>query len=294
MRSIFILAGCAGALIAELAAAEALVELEARVDVGKAEAACEDPALACVAVDQVIFAPFGLSLGRWDLQGATRDYDPTQLTVELNPDTVWHSRGLTTRSRISAGLGGGSSGFAWSAGGVWMFGGRLNLGRLEQSGPFARVGLGAESSGNSDLNFSHLELPRFELGYQLIQDDALFFELAGQSGLMLAGRHHVIDRTRDIGVSFNAGFMATLQTGFLRVHADVSRTYENERTPETAIDRGKADVCGLLGRVAVCLSGSLQRAEVWSNDQAVATGAGFIGGKLAIVAHQITSSQRAE
>jgi hypothetical protein len=258
----------------------AALEVEAKVKVGKTPNACDDEG-DCVAVDVARYAPFDLRVGRWNLEGTSRTFSPTQFTVGVNPDMTIHARGATSRSRIQANAGGGNSGFEGNLGGIWTFGGRLSFGQGEHGGLFGRGGIDAYLGGNSDFYHSHLELPRFELGYQLLKTGSLFIEAAGRGGLVLTGRHRVFDRTRDIGVSMSAGGYLTVQLDYFRVQLDAARIFEGAHAPKTPIDRGQADVCGLLGHLAVCISASSDRGEISSDGEDVATHADFIGLRIA-------------
>ena len=249
---------------------------------GKTPSCKDDPNRKCIPADVVTYAPFDLRVGRWDLEGTTRNFEPTQFTVGINPDVTVHAMGATTRSTITASLGGGNSGFEWTLGGIWRFGGRVSLDQGKSGGPFARIGVDAYMGGNSDYYHSHLELPRFELGYQLIKTNALFLEAAARGGLMLTGRRRIFDRTRDIGFSLDAGGMLTLQMPFLRLHVDVVRIYEDDHAPETPIDRAELGVCGLFAPLALCLTASADRGEIFSNGQPVDTRGDFVGGKLTV------------
>jgi hypothetical protein len=275
----------ASAASAAEVAAEAMAG--AKLAIAKKPSCKEDSERDCIPADVVTYAPFDLRIGRWDLDGTTREFEPTQFTVGINPDMTIHALGATTRSTITASLGGGDSGFEWTLGGIWRFGGRLSLGQGKHGGPFARIGVDAYMGGNSDYYRSHLELPRFELGYQLIKTNSLFLEAAGRGGLMLTGRRRIFDRTRDIGFSLDAGGMLTLQMPFLRLHVDVVRIYEDDHAPESPIDRGQLDVCGILSQLALCLTASADRGEIFANGQDVDTRGDFIGGKLAFTNAEI-------
>jgi len=236
----------------------------------------------CIPADVVTYAPLNLRIGRWDMDGTTREFEPTQFTIGINPDMTVYAMGATTRSTITASLGGGDSGFEWTLGGIWRVGGRLSLGRDKSGGPFARIGVDAFMGGNSDYYHSHLEAPRFELGYQLIKTDALFLEVLGRGGLMLTGRRRLFERTRDIGFNLDAGGLLTLQMPYFRVHVDVVRIYEDDHAPKSPIDRGQLDVCGMLSSLALCLTASADRGEIFSAGRAVDTRGDFIGGMLAV------------
>lgn len=274
------------------ARAQVAIDAGAKVAVGAAAGSCKaDPNKKCVPADVAVYAPFDLRLGRWKLDGVQRDYDPLQFTLGINPDVTVHAYGLTTRTILTANIGGGNSGLEWNVGGIWMFGGRLSIGQAQDGGMFARIGLDTHLGGNSDYYQSHLSLPRFELGYQLIKTNQIFLEAAGRTGLTLAGRHEVLDRTRDLGFSLEAGGTVTLQMNFLRLHVDAVRIYEEEHSPKTPVDRGQLDLCGLLSRLALCLTASANRAEVSSYGEAVETKADFIGAKLSATDAQITHDE---
>lgn len=260
----------------------------AKVAVGEQPDCKKDPKRNCIPADVVTYAPFSLRVGRWDLNGVSRDYEPTQFTVGINPDVTAQAMGATTRTIIKAQLGGGNSGFEWDLGGIWMFGGRLSVGQGRHGGPFARLGLDANLGGNSDYYHSHLELPRFELGYQFIKTDSLFVEAAGRGGLTLVGRRRIFDDTRDIGFSLDAGGFLTLQMQSLRANVDLLRIYEDEHAPKTPIDRGQLDLCGLLGGLALCFTASVDRSDMTLNGQTTDTRADFIGGKLEFTDARIT------
>ncbi len=268
--------------------AQVAVDAGAKVAVGDTRGSCKtDPMKKCVPADVAVYAPFDLRLGRWTLEGVQRDYDPLQFTVGINPDVTVHAYGLTTRTILTANIGGGNSGLEWNLGGIWMFGGRLSIGQAQDGGMFARIGLDTHLGGNSDYYQSHLSLPRFELGYQLIKTNHMFLEAAGRTGLTLTGRHEVLDRTRDLGFSLEAGGTVTLQMRFLRLYVDAVRIYEKEHRPETPVDRGQLDLCGLLSRLSLCLTASANRAEVSSYGDTYDTKADFIGAKLQATDAQI-------
>lgn len=287
-----VLVGAAVAWVAPPANAQVAVDAGAKVAVGDASGSCKtNPNKKCVPADVAVYAPFDLRIGRWTLEGVQRDYDPLQFTVGINPDVTVHAYGVTTRTILTANLGGGNSGFEWNLGGVWMFGGRLSIGQAQDGGMFARIGLDTHLGGNSDYYQSHLSLPRFDLGYQLIKADHIFLEAAGRTGLTLAGRHEVLDRTRDLGFSLEAGGTLTLQMKFLRLYVDAVRIYEKEHAPETPVDRGQLDLCGLLSRFSLCLTASAYRAEVRSYGETYDTKADFIGAKLQATDAQIVHDE---
>ena len=279
---------CAALLsMATTASAQVAAEAAAGAKVAVGGSCGTDPNKKCVPADVVVYAPFDIRVGRWDLEGPNREYDPLQATLGINPDITVHAMGLTSRTIIIANLGGGNSGFEWNIGGIWMFGGRLSFGQGKEGGLFARIGLDTHLGGNSDYYMSHLSLPRFELGYQLIKTDKMFLELAGRTGLTLTGRHEVLDRTRDLGFSYEGGGTATLQMKFLRLYVDAVRIFEEKNRPETPVDRAQADLCGILKRFSLCFTASANRGDVWTNGRAEETHADFIGGKLQATEAQI-------
>lgn len=227
-----------------------------------------------------VFAPFALRAGTWALKGTTRDFDPTTVTVGIAPDLTVRFGHATVRNQLSAHIGGGESGLEWDVGGAWMFGVRLGLGN---GAPFARAGIDTWFGGNSDFYHSHFEAPRFELGYQLLRVDDVFLEIGARGGLMLAGRHRVFDRTRDIGTSLDAGGFTTLQLSFLRLHAEGVRIFETRNEPKTPIDRGRAELCAILGQyVELCAMGSIDRGEVSSPGGGLETSASYLGLALGV------------
>jgi hypothetical protein len=227
-----------------------------------------------------VFTPFVLRVGTWGLRGTTRDYDPTTVTVGIEPDLTMRIGHATVRNRVNAHIGGGESGFEWDVGGVWMLGGRLSS---ASGAPFARVGIDTGFAGNSDFYHSHFEAPRFELGYQLLRIDDVFLEVAARGGLMLAGRHRVFDRTRDIGTSLDAGGLLTLQLSFMRLQAEALRIFEARNEPKTPLDRGQAQLCAILGRhLEFCANGSVDRAEVSTAAGGEETRASYLGLSLGV------------
>ena len=266
------------------ARAETGVKVEGSVK-GGVEVASGDDTPDCSAEQPcqrgaAVFAPFALRAGTWGLSGTTRDFDPTTVAVGIAPDLTVRFGHATVRNQLNAHIGGGESGLEWDVGGAWMFGVRLGVGN---SAPFARVGIDTWFGGNSDFYHSHFEAPRFELGYQLLRVDDLFIEVGARGGLMLAGRHRVFDRTRDIGTSLDAGGFATLQLSFLRLHAEGVRIFETRNEPETPIDRGRADLCAILGqRLELCATGSIDRAEVSSSSGGLGTSASYLGLALGV------------
>jgi hypothetical protein len=253
------------------------------LEVATGEADC-DADVGCKS-GVAMFTPFALGAGTWGLEGTTREYDPTSFTVGIAPDLAVYFNHGTFRHRLNAHLGGGESGFKWDLGGVWMFGGRLMRGG---GSPFARVGFDTWFGGNADFYHSHFEAPRFEVGYQFFRVDDVFLEVAGRGGLMLAGRHRVFDRTRDIGTSLDAGGYVTLQLSFLRLHAEAVRIFETRNEPGTPLDRGQAELCAILAHhLEVCAKGALDRGEVSSAEGGVETSASYLGLSLGFGAARI-------
>src|SRR6186997_2376664 len=121
---------CAALLsTATTASAQVTAEAEAAAKVAVGGSCTTDPNKKCIPADVVVYAPFDIRVGRWDLEGPNRKYEPLQFTLGINPDVTVHAMGLTSRTIIVANLGGGNSGFEWNIGGIWMFGGRLSFGQ---------------------------------------------------------------------------------------------------------------------------------------------------------------------
>jgi hypothetical protein len=282
--------GAAALLASAAARAETGVKVEGTV--GAAVEVHQDDGWYCASDDPcervaAVFAPFGLRGGARALRGVTRDFDAGSVTVGIAPDVAERAGYTTWRRRLSAHLGGGQSGFEWDLGALLLAGGRLGAGA---GAPFARAGVDVWFSGNSDYYHSHFEAPRFEVGYQFLAADRVFFEIGGRGGLMLAGRHRVFDRTRDIGAAFDAGGFLTLQLSFLRLNAEALRIFETRNAPETALDRAHADLCAIFSsNLALCMTGSIDRGEVVSGGDAVEITASYLGFALSFGQARITS-----
>jgi hypothetical protein len=133
----------------------------------------------------------------------------------------------------------------------------------DDHGPFARMGLAYQIMGNNKFYRSYVELPRGEVGYQLLTSGALV-EVSGRAGLVLGGRYYTGDHAqRRIDSELEWGGSATVQLDPLRLHASAMRIEAHQTGPGTPIDQLDGAVClnpwkGLL----LCGHGSYHRGDV--------------------------------
>jgi hypothetical protein len=146
-------------------------------------------------------------------------------------------------------IGGGSAGFEGGFGGELGFGLRVPF--AETHGPVARVALEGFLMGNDTFYASALELPKGELGYQLL-DRVLLIEVAATAGPVLTGQFEVNGLPRrDFAGHFAAG--AHLAAGFRNAHLDLAvNRLDSGDSRVAAFDELTGSLCGLPSIFAIC------------------------------------------
>jgi hypothetical protein len=149
-------------------------------------------------------------------------------------------------------IGGGSAGFEGGFGGELGFGLRVPF--AETHGPVARVALEGFLMGNDAFYASLLELPKGELGYQVL-DRVFLVEVAATAGPVLTGQFEVNGaRRRDVAGDFAAG--AHLAVGFRNAHLElVVNRLDSGDSSVAAFDELRGSLCGLPSVFAVCADG---------------------------------------
>ena len=171
----------------------------------------------------------------------------------------------TTHAAMYFVLGGGEAGFEGALAGTLDFGYRLPV--AEDHGPFGRIGFDGRLQGNDLLYFSILELPRVSLGYQYLKGKTVV-EIGGRGGAVLAGLYDPgEDGRRKLG-GFEWGAFASAQVDFLRLDVSAMRIEARKTLDGTPVDVGRAAICGVGGKVGVCLDGMLfhGNADMRAND----------------------------
>jgi hypothetical protein len=153
----------------------------------------------------------------------------------------------SVRTTYQFGLGGGGSGFEGEYGGSFTGGVRIPLGR--RHGPIARVGFGGHVLGNDRFYSSRIEVPRFELGYQILSG-MVFVEAAGTTGYVIDGRYGQRIPPRIDGQSPHTPLAGFEIGAYLSVHVPYVRLGVSlERVPITDGSSGSV----LLGQANACV-----------------------------------------
>ncbi|MCK6534894.1 MAG: hypothetical protein L6Q84_18125 [Polyangiaceae bacterium] len=156
--------------------------------------------------------------------------------------------GVTARAGHMAFIGGGRGGVEGGLGVDLGFGLFHAMGN--RHGPFSRLGGRAFVLGSSVFYASLVELPQFELGYQLLSRD-LYLELAPRVGSVLTGRMNPGDDRRRLGPTFEWGGRLALGAGPLDLDVELTRV-----TPRDAdygsVDLVSALLCGGARRLGAC------------------------------------------
>ena len=125
--------------------------------------------------------------------GAETDGTYGGLMAQVASDQYKTEGLLAVHGAMNLALGGGTAGLEGSLGGSVTGGVRLPVG--EHHGPVARIGLGAELTGNNRFYFSRIRLPVAEVSYQYLRDRTVL-ELGMRGGAIITGRDNTGHRTR--------------------------------------------------------------------------------------------------
>lgn len=174
----------------------------------------------------------------------------------------------TTHGSMYFVLGGGEAGFEGALAGTIDVGYRLPV--AEDHGPFGRIGFDGRLQGNDLLYFSILELPRVTLGYQYLKGKNVV-EIGGRGGAVLAGLYDPAEDGRRKLNGFEWGAFVSAQVDFLRADASAMRIEARRTLNGTPVDVGRASLCGVGGKVGVCVDAMLFRgdADMRANDGGV-------------------------
>ena len=155
-------------------------------------------------------------------------------------------------------LGGGQGGFEGALGGTIDIGYRLPV--SEDHGPFGRIGFDGRLQGNDLLYFSMLELPRLSLGWQYLKGKTVI-EGGARGGAILAGLYDPAEAGRRKLSGFEWGGFVSAQVEFLRADASFMRIETVKTLNGTPVDVARGQLCGVGGKVGVCLDGMLFRGD---------------------------------
>ena len=162
-------------------------------------------------------------------------------------------------------LGGGQAGFEGALAGTIDIGYRVPV--AEDHGPFGRIGFDGRLQGNDLLYFSMLELPRVTVGWQYLHGKTVV-EGGARGGAILAGLYNPAEDGRRKLNGFEWGGFASAQIDWLKLDASFMRIEARKTLDGTPVDVGRAQICGVGGKVGVCLDGMLFRghADMRAND----------------------------
>ena len=159
---------------------------------------------------------------------------------------------LAVHGAMNLALGGGSAALEGSLGGSVTGGIRLPVG--DHHGPVARIGLGAELTGNDRFYFSRIRLPVAEVSYQYLRDRTIL-ELGMRGGAIITGRYNTGHRTRrEIGDgSLEWGPYLAAHSRFGRVDLSFARIEARDEFPGGPVDVFRGWACGyVIDKIAVC------------------------------------------
>ena len=155
-------------------------------------------------------------------------------------------------------LGGGQGGFEGALAGTIDLGYRLPV--SEDHGPFGRIGFDGRLQGNDLFYFSMLELPRLSLGWQYLKGKTVI-EGGARGGAILAGLYDPAEAGRRKLSGFEWGGFVSAQVEFLRADASFMRIETPKTLNGTPVDVARGQLCGVGGKLGVCLDGMLFRGD---------------------------------
>ena len=155
-------------------------------------------------------------------------------------------------------LGGGQGGFEGALASSVDIGYRIPV--AEEHGPFGRIGIDGRLQGNDLLYFSMLELPRLSLGWQYLKGNTVL-EGGARGGAILAGLYDPGDAGRRKLSGFEWGGFVSGQVAFLRGDASFMRIETPNTLNGTPVDVARGQICGVGGKLGVCLDGMFFRGD---------------------------------
>lgn len=165
----------------------------------------------------------------------------------------------TTHGSMYFALGGGEAGFEGALAGTIDLGYRIDVARTH--GPFGRIGFDGRIQGNDLLFFSLLELPRITLGWQYLEGKTVF-EAGLRGGPIITGRYKPGDEgRRSLSRSLEWGGFVAMQYDFLRLDVSAMRIEARQTLNGEPVDIGRAQLCGVGGKLGVCVDGMLFRGD---------------------------------
>jgi hypothetical protein len=194
-------------------------------------------------------------------------------------------RWLTIHRLQYAGLGWGSGGLEGETGGMLDAGVRFAAGKLH--GPFIRGGTEGYAGGNRRVYSAFLELPRAQLGYQILTG-TLLLEAGGGAGAMLLGRYSAGDHaTRDLNLSLAWGGHIAVHRAPIRFDASIKRVEAGGIRLGHPVYFIRAATCSHAGRFAMCSDLRYLRGDLRAPDGGLSRGAaslyaGFMVGLASI------------
>jgi hypothetical protein len=175
-------------------------------------------------------------------------------------------------------IGGGSAGFEGGLGAELAFGLRIPFASVH--GPVARIAIEGFLMGNQSFYSSMLELPKGELGYQLL-DRNLLFEAAATAGPVLAGYFNVEGAPkRPLGGLFQVGGHVALGVQNAHLELAVSRLDAGDFR-FGALHQVQSSLCGLPSVFSIC--GDVRYIESETNDQEPGARVAYLGVRMGVI-----------
>ena len=155
-------------------------------------------------------------------------------------------------------LGGGQGGFEGALASSVDVGYRVPV--SEAHGPFGRIGIDGRLQGNDLLYFSMLELPRLSLGWQYLKGKTVL-EGGARGGAILTGLYDPGEAGRRKLSGFEWGGFVSGQIDFLRADLSFMRIETPKTLNGTPVDVARGQICGVGGKLGVCLDGMFFRGD---------------------------------
>ena len=155
-------------------------------------------------------------------------------------------------------LGGGSAGLEGTLLGGLTGGFKIPV--AERHGPVFRAGAFGYMRGNDAFYASLLELPRIEVGYQLLAPTVVV-EIGISSGAVLTGRSRIGDTyARHLGSGLEVGAYASARVPWFRVALSALRLPSGDEigTPARALE---GTLCALAAPMAICADSRIAVAD---------------------------------
>jgi len=206
------------------------------------------------------FAHLSLRFQQYDVRGTDSDGRIRSLGVALGGQaTGTFEKGYTVTGQMFGALGGGGGQVDGLFNGGVDVGARYAPGGSH--GPFLRLGLGGSVVGSEKLHRSYFELPRAQLGWQILTDRYLV-EIAARGSVALTGRYQAgAALARSYGARMTWGGAVLFQWSPFRLEGAYMRT---EGGSVGVLDEINVGGCvSPFEPIVACMNGSYLRTDGW-------------------------------